>query len=82
MHVLEQSRLKSSYSGFATIDEAIRQNERCRVKFHGVHWSAEAVIPFSLHPDDLVRVVGRKNAVLLIEPFSNQVMGDRKETDR
>lgn len=72
MRLLEnQSRLKSTYSGEATIDEVIYKNERCRVKFYGVYWSAKAVNPFSFCPNDLVKVVGRKGLVLLIKPFSD-----------
>lgn len=71
-----QSRLRSTYSGEATIDKVTRQNERCLVKFHGVYWSAEAVSPFFLHSNDLVKVVGRRGLVLLIKPFSARTIGD------
>lgn len=72
MYVLEnQSKLRSTYSGEATIDKVTHQNERCRVKFYGVYWSAEAVNPFSFQPNDLVKVVGRKGLALLIKPFSD-----------
>jgi len=70
MRLLEnQSRLRSTYSGFAAVDEVVYQNKRCRVKFHGVYWSAEAVNPFSFYPNDLVKVVGRKGLFLLIKAF-------------
>jgi membrane protein implicated in regulation of membrane protease activity len=78
MHVLEnQSRLRSPYSGEAIIDKVICQNERCRVRFHGIYWSAEAVNRFPLYPNDVVKVVGRKGLVLLIKPFSDRIMKDR-----
>jgi membrane protein implicated in regulation of membrane protease activity len=72
VHISEnQSRLRSLYSGEATIDKVICQNERCRIKFHGIYWSAQAVNSFPLHPNDLVKVVGRRGLVLLIKPFSD-----------
>lgn len=78
MRVLEQSKLRSPYRGEAIVDQVTRQNECCRVKFRGVYWSAEAVSPFPLHPNDRVKVVGQKNLVLLIKPLSNRAMGDRR----
>jgi membrane protein implicated in regulation of membrane protease activity len=82
MYVLEnQSRLRSPYSGKAIIDKVICQNERCRVKFHGIYWSAEAVNPFPLHQNDFVNVVGRKGLVLLIKPFSDRIIKDQALLD-
>jgi membrane protein implicated in regulation of membrane protease activity len=65
------ARTQQNYRGEAIVDKVTYKNKHCRVKFKGVYWTAEAVVPFPLHADDLVKVVGRKNVALLIQSFSD-----------
>lgn len=49
--------------------KVIHQKRLWRVEFEGMFWSALPDGDFELYPGDVVRVVGRRNISLLVEPF-------------
>lgn len=59
----------SNIWGEGVIDEVICQQKEWRVFFSATYWSARSEHPTTLMPGDTVRVVGRDNITLLIEPI-------------
>jgi membrane protein implicated in regulation of membrane protease activity len=80
MALLEkQDQLRDAYKGEAIVYKVTQDNQRCRVRFNGIDWTAEAVAPFPLKTEIRVRVIGLGNSVLLIEPLPSPSMNDRNK---
>ena len=58
----------SSSQGEGIINTIVQQGRIWRIQFEATEWNARSVYPVSLFPGDSVRVVGRQNITLLIEP--------------
>jgi len=55
----------------ARICQVLEEGHKWQVRFQATYWSARAVDASTVfHVDDRVRVVGRKNLVLLIQKLS------------
>ncbi len=65
------TQLKPTFVGEGIVDRVVDPNRRCRIKFGGSYWSAKTASPFALYPGATVRVVGRQNSILLVEPASS-----------
>lgn len=61
--------LLGSTSTTAIVDQILPQGNRLRVRYAGSWWFARCLRPASLTQGSQVRVVGRENLTLLIEPI-------------
>lgn len=59
----------SYFNREAFVVETIVPGRRGRVKYGGSFWPARCTQPISLLPKTLVRVKGRENITLLVEPI-------------
>lgn len=51
----------------ATVEVKIEPHKRGRVNYHGTSWRAQGLKGETLNVESTVKVVGRKNLVLLVE---------------
>lgn len=56
-------------SGQATVDAIIQPSRTGRVRFQGSWWSARCDQNVTISPGEVVRVIGRQNITLVVEPL-------------
>ncbi len=64
-------RTFNELTGQATVDQLIQAGKMGRVRFQGSWWYAQCQQDTTLVPGQVVRVVGRDNITLLVEPVLN-----------
>ncbi|WP_416672022.1 NfeD family protein [Egbenema bharatensis] len=57
------------FAGKAIVDAMIQPSKNGRVRFQGSWWSARCEQNITILPGEAVRVVGRQNITLLVEPL-------------
>lgn len=63
-------RLENSYfTGKCIVDQVIHPNQEGKVRLSGSWWPAACPQALSLHPGQAVRVIGRRNLTLFVEPI-------------
>ena len=79
----DHSSKASAYAGstnsrekIAVVEAAIYPYRKGRVFFQGSWWPAACEVNVALLPDVNVRVVGRSNITLLVEPLAISALGD------
>jgi membrane protein implicated in regulation of membrane protease activity len=60
-----------SSQGEGIVNTIVEQGKTWRIHFDATEWNAKSVYPAFLFPGDSVRVVGRQNITLLVEPEVN-----------
>ncbi|MGJ3247759.1 MAG: NfeD family protein [Elainellaceae cyanobacterium] len=65
-----------SFIGEAIVEDTISPGREGRVHYQGSWWPARCFAELTLYPSTLVKVVGRQNITLLVEPVLS-ISGDR-----
>lgn len=60
-----------SISKEAVVDEIIRPNEIGRIRYRGSVWNAKCLQEITIHPEEVVYVVGNDNITLIVDTFPN-----------
>lgn len=69
MEPLEQdSILEAAIAHEAVVEKVIQPGKPGRVKYQGVWWSARCLENVTLLPEQTVKVIGRTNLTLLVQP--------------
>jgi hypothetical protein len=61
-------------AGKAIVDATIEPSKNGRVRFQGSWWSARCEQETTIFPGEMVRVVGRQNITLIVEPVVEPVV--------
>lgn len=59
-----------SFHDEATVESPIYPDRAGRVQFEGTGWPARTAAPTALLPGTRVRVIGRQNITLIVEPLN------------